>query len=140
MITQNGNLFIGLVVEIYLLLHCHAFQVEFLELVLKGEGGIIGTENFGGEALHHRFQVVIQGLCINFIKKILTSFLIFLKFFDCTTDLAPHSYCILISHRVLSQEIKSDLIFRQDPNMLDSQRTAPYGISFFLTIFLVSGS
>jgi len=59
MVTQNSHLAIGLVVSIELLLKRGILQALLVKQTLECDGGIVGTEDLGGQSLHLVIEMFI---------------------------------------------------------------------------------
>ncbi len=136
MVTQNGHLFVGLFVFGLFLIHGQAIEFALVELILQGTGGVVSSENFGGQSFQKFFQVIIQSLSINFIKKNFSGLLFLHENLNVPPDFWNDGDNVVVSHTVLTQEVKLNLIFRQEFDMLDSQRTAANGIGFVFAFFV----
>lgn len=64
MVTQDGDHTIGFVICSKLLRIGSIDGRPSVELLLKGDGGVVRTEDFGGETFHVRLQMLIQTACL----------------------------------------------------------------------------
>jgi ABC-type cobalamin transport system ATPase subunit len=60
MVTQDGHHTICLVVRIEFLLKRSLLRRVLVELLLEGDGSVVGTEDLGCETLHVRRQMLVQ--------------------------------------------------------------------------------
>jgi len=60
MVTQNGNLSIGIVVSIKLFLEGGVFEVILVQKLLERNRGVECTENLGSQAFHFVVEMLIQ--------------------------------------------------------------------------------
>ena len=110
MVAQNGHLLIGLIVAFDLFLHGEPCQVAFLELLLKSGRGVVGTEHLGSQSLHLRFEVVVEGLCIDLVEEIVLRTLVCSEGLDGFPNAGNDLHRVDVSHGVLTQKVKLDFI------------------------------
>ena len=77
MVAEAGDLTIAFVVKGLALVNLHVndrlgVNAEFIlliELVLKCNGSVVGTEDFRAQVLHEALQVIVQTACVDLFKK-----------------------------------------------------------------------
>jgi hypothetical protein len=60
MVTQNGNLSVGIVVSVELLLEGGIFEVILVQKLLKRNRSVECTENLGCQAFHFVVEMLVQ--------------------------------------------------------------------------------
>jgi len=60
MVTQNGNLSVGIIVSIELFLEGGVFEVTLIQKLLKRNRSVECTENLGSQAFHFVVEMLIQ--------------------------------------------------------------------------------
>lgn len=105
MVAQNGHLFICLIVAFDLFLHCQSCEVALLELLLKSGRGVVGTEHLGSQSFHLRFEVVIEGLCIDLVEEIVLRALVGSERLDGFPNAGNDLDRVDVSHGVLTQKV-----------------------------------
>jgi len=100
MVTQNGNLPIGIVVLDHLFGRRQACKRSKLfrldQLILKSLGSIVGTKDFGSQAAHELLEMLIQQGRVDLIKNFVRLFLLLAKLFQVFIDLTSHSVVVIV--------------------------------------------
>ena len=140
MVTKNCNFSIAVIVELNLLIYGSFVGVNkifaFCKFLLQSYGSIESPKDFSWQVFHTLFKIVIKSTRIHSIKDIIIWFFSESEPFKKLMNDRNHFDRVEVAHRVLTKEIKCDLVVIFKPDVLDTQWAAANCISFVLTLFI----
>lgn len=159
MVTKNSYFTISFVVGIQFLLQSGVLEVFSIKKSLKSDGSIKSTENFGGQSFHLVVEMLVQGTrlrrinkCSAFdmhltkrsphshaIEQIIVDILVFFEYSYIFEYLRFDFDLVVVSDRVLAQEVKDNKVRRLQRDVFAAQRTAANSVCFIFTL-LVPGT
>lgn len=79
---------------------------EGLELLLQGDGSIVGPEDFGSQTIHQLLKVFVQDSCREPIKEVITWVFVLHEQLQVLEHWLFHRYFVVIADRVFPEEVK----------------------------------
>mmetsp|Transcript_24663 Transcript_24663/g.41360 ORF Transcript_24663/g.41360 Transcript_24663/m.41360 type:complete len:345 (+) Transcript_24663:655-1689(+) len=136
MVAKDGDLTVGTVVEEELLFDGLEVGRHLLELLLKSDTGVEGTEDLGGEASHLGLEVSVEHGRSELVKQIVRRLLALDEGLEVLVDRLDHLDLLLKQHTVLTKERQlHDKVIHQG-DVLDTQRAAAHSVSLVLALFV----
>mmetsp|Transcript_13327 Transcript_13327/g.34611 ORF Transcript_13327/g.34611 Transcript_13327/m.34611 type:complete len:260 (+) Transcript_13327:471-1250(+) len=142
-ITQDGHLPVGVVVELHQLILSVLVllrHVELAQLLLQRVRGVVRTEHLRREVLHELFEVLVQQWWRDLVKQVFGRLLVLHECYDILVDQVGHLNCVLVPDGILTQEIEVDDIRGLTRDVLHSQGATTDSISLFLCVLLSTNS
>ena len=158
MVTKNSHFTISFVVGIQFLLQSGVLEVFSIEKSLKSDGSIESTENLGGQSLHLIGEMLVQGsrlrrinkcsaFDMHFTKRLphshtveqtIVDILVFFEYSYIFEYLRFDFDSVVISDRVLAQEVKDNDVRSLQRDVFTAQRTAANSVCFIFTLLVPS--
>ena len=139
MVAKDGDCTITVIVEFSFGVCC-IFNTKLIvftnELLLKCDWGIISSENFCWKVVHEVFQKLVEPTGINPVEYFILLLFGRTKWLQELIHDRFHLDCVVVTHTVLSQKVKSYLAVDLKLYMLNSQRAAADRICFILTFLI----
>ena len=82
--------------------------------------------------------MLVQFGCVHDIKDIISWLLTLCKLFQQPVNCGLNLDCVQVAHRILTQEVKGDLVIALKTNMLATQRAATNSVSFIFSFFVAN--
>mmetsp|Transcript_31077 Transcript_31077/g.90933 ORF Transcript_31077/g.90933 Transcript_31077/m.90933 type:complete len:814 (-) Transcript_31077:24-2465(-) len=159
MVTQNGDLPVGVIVLDHLLCSGQARPgLELLglaKLILQGLGGVVGTEYLRGEAVHNLLEMCVQCRGGQSMEDLFGRFLLLAEQGEVLVNLRAHAVVVVVlgrpkidglleKHRILTEEFKLNLLIVAalivgiDLDVFHTKRAATDGIGLLVGILLTA--
>eukprot|EP00754_Rhynchopus_humris_P047794 Rhum_TRINITY_DN7340_c0_g1::Rhum_TRINITY_DN7340_c0_g1_i1::g.22689::m.22689 len=142
MVTQNGNLGVGLV-EVHHLLRLRQLGVDrlLLEDLVKEERCVVGTEHLCTQSRHELLEVRVQVRRLHLVEHLVlgqrAAVLAHQKLLHQVVDRLRDLDVVVVPDRVLTQEVEVQeelFVLRERRDVLGTQRAAPDGVRLILTL------
>ena len=111
MVAQQCNSPIGPIVGQYLGSNVVVLVRQLLQLFLECNGCVVGTEHLGSETRHEAVQILVQNGGIEPVEEVVAFLFAFHKQLEILEDAFFDGDVVVVTDRILTQEIKFTNIF-----------------------------